>query len=456
MRKYALMAMAPLLLSACYDDHNYGGISGPSANFQVIHASPDTPSLTVLIDGQPLFGDLHYGEGTGELQVTAGSHTLSMQAETPTGAVTVIPTTTINFAQGNDYVVAAEGPYASIGSDVFPHALSTVDPSATRIQVLNAAPTEPSIAVYLTAPGADLTASTPLGAGSLAFMGATAPADVTSGSYEIRITAAGTTTPVLFDSGAITLIGGTDLVITALQNVGPGTAPVVLGLTDAFGNDSTLFDISTPATLRVVNASPNSPPLSVTVFDNSGPLVPAVGVVIGAPLAYESFTQYESQAPGNYTIQFTPASNVNQTVTSLPLTLNAGTQQTIYALGAYATLGTEATFDNRRRVATGAKLRLVQASPAAGFVDVYLTAPGAGIASMAPAIVGIPFGGDTGFQQVVAGSYDLTITTAGTQTVLAGPTTISVSNTGIYTIASRDAPGGGAPFGLILMDDFAP
>ena|SRR5450755_3639893 len=449
MRKYSLLAMAPLLLSACYDDHNYGGISGPSANFQVIHASPDTPSLTVLIDGQPLFGDLHYGEGTGELQVTAGSHTLSMQAETPTGAVTVIPSTTINFAQGNDYVVAAEGPYASIGSDVFPHALSTVDPSATRIQVLNAAPTEPSIAVYLTAPGADLTASTPLGTGSLAFMGATAPADVTSGSYEIRITAAGTTTPVLFDSGTITLIGGTDLVITALQNVGPGTAPVVLGLTDAFGNDSTLFDISTPATLRVVNVSPDSPPLSVVSNGNTAaPLV--------AGLAFESFTPYGSLTPGSYTFTLTPASNTSQVVATEALALNAGTQQTIYALGAYATLGTEATFDNRRRVATGAKLRLVQASPAAGFVDVYLTAPGAGIASMTPAIVGIPFGGDTGFQQVVAGSYDLTITTAGTQTVLAGPTTISVSNTGIYTIASRDAPGGGAPFGLILMDDFAP
>jgi len=361
----------------------------------------------------------------------------------------VIPSTTINFAQGNDYVVAAEGPYASIGSDVFPHALSTVDPSATRIQVLNAAPTEPSIAVYLTAPGADLTASTPLGTGSLAFMGATAPADVTSGSYEIRITAAGTTTPVLFDSGTITLIGGTDLVITALQNVGPGTAPVVLGLTDAFGNDSTLFDISTPATLRVVNVSPDSPPLSVVSNGNTAaPLV--------AGLAFESFTPYGSLTPGSYTFTLTPASNTSQVVATEALALNAGTQQTIYALGAYATLGTEATFDNRRRVATGAKLRLVQASPAAGFVDVYLTAPGAGIASMTPAIVGIPFGGDTGFQQVVAGSYDLTITTAGTQTVLAGPTTISVSNTGIYTIASRDAPGGGAPFGLILMDDFAP
>jgi trimeric autotransporter adhesin len=363
--------------------------------------------------------------------------------------VTVIASTTINFAQGNDYVVAAEGPYASIGSNVFPHALSTVDPSATRIQVLNAAPSAPALAVFLTAPGADLAASTPLGSGNLAFMGATAPSDVTSGSYEIRITAAGTTTPVLFDSGAINLLGGQDLVITALQNVGPGTAPVVLGLTDAFGNNSTLFDLATPATLRVVNASPDSPPLSVISNGNiASPLVPS--------LAFESFTPYAPLTPGFYTFTLTPASNTAQVVATEALALNAGAEQTIYALGAFASLGTESTFDNRRRVATGAKLRLVQASPGASFVDVYLTAPGSGIASMSPAFGGLPFGGDTGFQQVAAGSYDLTITTAGTQTVLSGPTTVSLTNTGIYTVASRDAPGGGAPYGLIMMDDFAP
>ena len=451
MRKGTLLALTgPLLLSACYNDNNYGNnYSGPSANFQVVHASPDSPSLIVLIDGQPLFGDLHYGEGSGELQIPVGSHTLSFQAETPTGPVTVIASTTINFAQDNDYVVVAEGPYASIGSNIFPHPLSTVDPSATRIQVLNAAPSAPALAVFLTAPGADLTTSTPLGSGSLAFMGGTDPSDVTSGSYEIRITAAGTTTPVLFDSGAINLIGGTDLIVTALQNVGPGAAPVILGLTDAFGNNSTLFDLSTPATLRVVNASPDSPPLSVVSNGNTAsPLV--------AGLAFEGFSPYAALIPGFFTFTLTPASNTSQVVATEALALNAGTEQTLYALGPYASLGTEATLDNRRRVATGAKLRLVQASPGAGFVDVYLTAPGSGIAGVAPAIVGIPFGGDTGFQQVMAGSYDLTITLAGTQTVLSGPTMISVSNTGIYTIAARDAPGGGAPYGLILMDDFAP
>jgi hypothetical protein len=454
MRKYSLLAvLAPLLLSACYDDHNgdygYNGYSGPAANLQVQHASPDTPSLIVLIDGQQQFDELHYGEGTGELQIPAGSHTLSIQADTPGGPVTVIAPATVNFAQNNDYVVIAEGPYASLSTSTYSHVLSTVAPTATRIQIVHAAPAAPAVAVYLTAPAADLSSSVPLGTGSLAFMGAIGPNDVPSGAYEIRLTPAGSTTPVLFDSGTITLTGGSDFVVTLLQNVGPGTAPIVLGTVDSFGDNQTLFDISTPATVRYVNASPDSPPLSVIANGNTGaPLAPM--------LAYENFTPYGPLTAGAYTFAITPASNTGQVIASLPLTLNAGDQQTIYALGMYASLGTQVTGDDRRRIATGAKLRIFQALPDVAFVDIYLTAPGAGIASMAPTFAGVPFAADTGFQQFAAGSYDLTVTTAGTQNILIGPTTLNVINTGLYTVVARDAPGGGAPDGLILMDDFAP
>jgi hypothetical protein len=315
---------------------------------------------------------------------------------------------------------------------------------------VHAAPAAPAVAVYLTAPAADLSSSTPLGTGILAFMGAIGPNDVPSGAYEIRLTPAGSTTPVLFDSGTITLSGGSDYVVTLLQNVGPGTAPVVLATVDSFGDNQTLFDISTPAMVRYVNASPDSPPLSVIYNGHTGtPLAPM--------LAYESFTPYGPLTPGAYTFAIIPTgNNPPPAAISLPLTLNAGDQQTIYALGLYASLGTQVTFDDRRRIATGAKLRIFQALPDAAFVDIYLTAPGAGIASMAPTFAGMPFAADTGFQQFAAGSYDLTVTSAGTQNILIGPTTLNVIDTGLYTVVARDAPGGGAPDGLILMDDFAP
>jgi len=37
-----------------------------------------------------------------------------------------------------------------------------------------------------------------------------------------------------------------------------------------------------------------------------------------------------------------------------------------------------------------------------------------------------------------------------------GPMQITLANSGIYTAVPRDAAGGGAPYGLIMLDDFAP
>jgi len=447
-----LTALALTLLAAC-DDYHDGGYyppgppPGPQASLQVVHASPDAPPVNVLIDGAVAISDLDYGQGTGEQQLPAGTHTIEVQALTPGTPTTVLGPTTLTLTANTDYVVAAEGAVASIASQVFPHTLAVVGPSTTQVQVLHAAPNAPSVSVYVTAPGADLTSSTAFG--TAAFGAAIGPAQVTSGQYEIRVTAAGTTTPVLFDSGTVTLPGGSDLVISALQNEGPGTAPIFLSVVDAYGNDSRIYDVSTPASLRVIHDSPNAPPVSVIANGNvSAPLVPS--------LAYPSFTPYESVAAGTLSVAITPASNTSDTLISQSLTLAAGTVHSIYAVGDLANLQSYVTRDHDRRYATQAKLRIIHGSPSAGPVDVYLTPPGTSITSTAPTYANLSFLADTDFVSYAAGNYTLTITPAGSKAAAIGPTTITLANDGIYTAVARDAAGGGTPLGLILLDDFAP
>ena len=447
-KSWLTVAAATLALAACNDGYNdnYGPV-GPQANVQVIHASPDAPEVAVLIDGQPFIGELHYGEGTGEIQVPAGSHTLTVQALNPTGPATVIGPISVDLQQGNDYVVAAEGPVATITAQVYPHVLSTVAASSTRIQVVHAAPQAPAVDVYLTAPGAALASTAPTG--SIAFMAAIGPTDVASGAYEIRITPAGAKTPVLYDSGTITLLGGTDLVISALQNTGPGTSPVVLGVVDAYGDNARWYDTATPANVRVVHDSPDAPAVSIIANGNTAsPLV--------ASLAYPDFTPYLGVTPGSTTIGIAAASTPDTALLTHPLMLNAGDELTVYAVNKLASLGVLVTADHRRRVATEAKLRIIHGSPSAGNVDVYLTATGAGIAAATPVYANVPFEGDTGFVGFTAGTYDVTITPAGSKTPAIGPVNVTLANSGVYTAVARDAAGGGAPFGLILLDDFAP
>ena len=137
---------------------------------------------------------------------------------------------------------------------------------------------------------------------------------------------------------------------------------------------------------------------------------------------------------------------------SQSVNLMAGTNYSLYALGPLAQIFPFITRDDFRGYATQARLRFVQGSPSAQLVDVYLTASGAGIASAAPTYAAMPFATDTGFVSYVEGNYDLTITLAGSKTPIIGPVSVTLSNGGVYTAVARDAPGGGAPYGLIELD----
>lgn len=160
-----------LLLSACdgggYDYYPIGP-AGPTANVQFIHASPNAPDLAVLIDGQAAVSDLYYGQGTGESPVPAGSHTVTIQALNPAGPTTVAGPITVNFEQGNDYAIEAEGDIASMSAQIYPHVLAAIPPNETRVQFVHAAPTAPGVSVYVTAPGAALAAGA--APGTMSFM----------------------------------------------------------------------------------------------------------------------------------------------------------------------------------------------------------------------------------------------------------------------------------------------
>jgi hypothetical protein len=222
---------------------------------------------------------------------------------------------------------------------------------------------------------------------------------------------------------------------------------VVLTAVDAWGNNGRLYDINTPANVRFVHDAANVSALDIAATVSSVTTPVATGLPFGAATNYGAF------APGDYSFAFTPTGGGTPLGTKA-LSLWAGQERTIYALGTLASFVTEATWDNRRRLATAAKLRIVDGSPTSGSVDIYLTAQGAGVASATPWYSGVVFEDFTALQQIAAGAYDLTVTSAGTKTVVLGPVPLTVSNFGIYTVVIKDTVGGGAPLGMVLLDDF--
>jgi hypothetical protein len=313
---------------------------------------------------------------------------------------------------------------------------------------VHAAPNAPAVDVYVTSPDADLAQTPKLG--NVAFGAVLGPAALPFGTYRIRVTLPNQPTTVVFDSGSVALNASEDLLVAAVKNTGPGASPVSLVLTSPSRATATeLNDVATPAQFRVIHASPDAP--AVDVIANNDCTHPVL-----ANVPFPAFSNYLSVPPATYNVKVTAAGNCGAIVIDANLPLEAGKQYSVFATGPLASIAPYVLTDDRRPVATAAKVRIVHTAPTAGNVDIYVTAPGAGIATGAPAFANVPFRAETGYVNLAGGSYDVTVTPAGTRTAAIGPAEITVADAHVYTAAARDAVGGGAPLGLILLDDFNP
>ncbi len=441
---------AAVLLTACFHDDD-----DDVAAIRVVHAVADAPRVNVYLNDDQVLRDFDYREGTGLLSVAAGTYDVRVEAIVPGGNIDVIDAMGVSFANGSQTTIYATGETAN--STIAPLLVSDPVPpvaaGAFRATVVHASPVAPEVTVLLCTPGGLLANCVQLG--SFEFGETLGPAEAPAGDYVIRVAAGaspGTFTEgdVVFTSATVTLPAGADLQVAAVTSTVNGDSPVSLVVLDGEGS-ADLFDVSTGALLRAVHASPDAPAVDIVVNDDFA--MPAA-----SNLAYTQATDFLGPlAADTYNIKVA-AAGTSTAVLDVDAALDSGVSYTAIA---YDLLGAPIQawllVDDNRRVATEAKLRIVHASPTAGNVDIYLLAPGdqPGDAGVEPSFADVPFGAETGFFGVPGGTYDVYVTPAGdpaTQAIVA--TNVPVDVAGIYTVIARDAVGGGAPLGLILLDDF--
>jgi hypothetical protein len=437
-----------LVLAACSSDNDNPQPTPPieppvaTLKLQVLHGSPDAPAVNVLVDGGEVLSDVDYKVGSGQLTLDEGTYSVQVDGILPGGNATVIGPVDLDLAADTIYTVVAVNNVAAIEPVVISQPDIAVAAGSARLFVLHGAADAPQVDVFVTAPGADLTASAPVG--TFAFKETIGPAEVAAGDYQVRVTAAGDPSAVVFDSGTVTLNDGDDFTITALPNTSGGAAPISLVALN--GTESLeVLDIDTPTSLQVIHASPDAPAVDVVV--DGGVLVPG--------LAFPTATGFVETPAGTYTVAVTVAGNPGAVaIGPVDLDLAAGVRYSVLAVGELAAIEPLILTDDPRRVATNAKVRIVHASPSAMDVDIYVTAVGADINAETPTLENIAFKDNTGYLALPAGDYDVTVTPTGTKTAAIGPATISVSDGGIYTAVARDPLPGAAELGLIVSDDF--
>jgi hypothetical protein len=207
---------------------------------------------------------------------------------------------------------------------------------------------------------------------------------------------------------------------------------------------------SSSAHFRYVQGSPGAP-TNVDVEINSKTVLTNIG--------YGQSASYQSTRSGSHQVQIFETGTTTNPVFSGSVTFNSG----------YTTLITENFFsqialapytdDNSVPTSGNIRLRLINAAPSAGTVDVYVvTPPGNGITGISPNISALAYqqaSGDVGksYLSIAAGSYDVVFTQTGTQNIISQLSNQSFTAGQVRTVVMLDASSGGAPFDDLVLDD---
>ncbi|MCF7505823.1 DUF4397 domain-containing protein [Vibrio sp. L3-7] len=438
-----VVAMSALLIVGCDDDDE------PTTQLQAVHASPDAPLANVIVNSQARWTGVDYAQASGYTSVTAGQTSVQVDVQLPGDAVlTVISQNQFELSSDTDYTVMvvgdADGSNNPVEALVVTRPASgTATSSSLDVQVVHAASGVGDVNLYVTGP------SDPLGAplGTLGYKDFTDVLNIPAGQYRVRLeTVSGSA--IAFDSGEITLSGGSELTIAAVPRADSNSvSPVKLMVMDGKGS-SLIYDMAETAEVRVghlVDGAPN-----VDVYVNSAQFTPLDA------LMFKEVRGFLDLAAGSYDIDIYETATTSPTFIDVDgLAVFAGMDYSVYAVGTVSPLDLEVLVvpENRRPVATSAVLNITHAAanPIAASVDIYLT-ENVGISGSTPALSDVKFKDYANGIYMAAGSYYVTITVAGDPTTVAiDSAPVTLADGVVYQVVAID-DSMGTGFNLIVSD----
>ena len=185
--------------------------------------------------------------------------------------------------------------------------------------------------------------------------------------------------------------------------------------------------------LRILQASPDE--AAVDILIDGKTIVPSVG--------YAAPTSYTSVNSGSRHLQVEPSGTTTPVIDET-ITLNSGTHYTLITDNfAAAITPVLLTDDNTAPSSGNIKLRFVNAGAGAGDVDIYVLTPESSLPGTPPTVSNLVFGSASSYQSLVAGTYEIFVTIAGTtfEYIDSGPLTFNAGQNRTFVLVS-DLAGG--------------
>jgi hypothetical protein len=192
--------------------------------------------------------------------------------------------------------------------------------------------------------------------------------------------------------------------------------------------------------VRVVHASPDAPAVDVLV--NGSPAF--------TNLAFKAVADYAALDAGSYSVAVVPTGATEPQVISATLALDPDKDYTVVAVGKLADIEPLVLVDNNAAPAAGkAHVRFVHASPDAPAVDIAVKG--------GPVIFSnVAFKGVGDYTPVDAGTYDLEVRLAGTETVALDLPGIALADGTVYTVFAMGLAAGEPALTAVLSVDAKP
>lgn len=322
------------------------------------------------------------------------------------------------------------------------------DPSSgqTSVRVLNTTPQ--SLDVYLTGATDSLNDVSATAAG-VTVGSLSSATSITSGTYRLRVTAAGSKT---------------DLRLNVPEVAMPGAGVMTIILTDTAGHvlvnavllpkqgSPTVYDNTASARIRVLNVSNGYDTLDL--YSTSGGT--DVETRQFASVSRGSATGYVALKADTYTLKFRRTGSAGNLL-SLSTTLIEDRHVTYVAYGASSGFGVQALDDDVEAPSSGfTKLRVLNGTTA-DKLDVYLTGAEDALTDVAPAVSEVAAGTLGTLTTVSSGTYRLRITGSGSRTdVRIDVPSVSLASGGVLTMVLTESGGGVLVNALLLPQQGEP
>ena len=463
-----LLTGAALALCACDSSKDDAGDGSLQPLLSGFHAVPDMASITFLRE-EEAWSALEFGDGTEFRSVDADQYDVNFDAVLPgdeTGTCagdvdaddvkdddecTRLVSTSINVIADHEYVVALLGHYGGLRVQVYDKPIHEFDTSdddgdaedeTAEVQFFHWSDDLPALDVYLEPPGTNLS---PVQVRATLATGEEFHTVVDDGAYVITLTAVGDPSAALYTSETFSLTERTRVAFAIRAGAGNGTSPIKVSRFRDQGG--VLLDRRVRTELRFAHVGREVGNVDVYADEDFTQAFYA-NVPFGTTSAYGEIA---STAVTGLELDVTPAGNPGVLLAREQIDLARGERATFYLIGQLGSLDGLRLQDSSRRIATHARVRLINTATAG--LDFFVVRTGSNINTLSPTTT-LTAGTASGVLSFDPERYDIVMTKAGTDAVVFGPLAVDLAGGGIYTVAAT-ASGDASAANAVLLDDFA-